>query len=455
MVDPHEEPDPDLISGPLGDESPLEAARLDARLRESGLTWPRTDQELDTWLASQALDPGEEEWLREVVKRRMQEAQGVGGGSAPASIGTPVGEADDALPGKSIGHQAAPAPRPRARRLSAADLAQLDRQLLELVESGVSLPDGLAAYTHELQAGRLSGVVESLRADLEAGHPLSQAMARQGDALPPLYRALVAAGEAGGDLAGCLLLLHEQAEVEAEAGRRLRESLFYPAMSLTLTIGGLVFLAAAELPQFARVFDGMGIQLPWMTVAVLEVSQQLRSPVTWAALLVGAPLALHGLRVGARRLAPRLIGGLLDGRLRERSLAELSRSLAGLLQRGVPLPSAFGALRAAWADRFPPGALDQVQARLEGGATLGAALRPEAVFPRTYVWLVGAAEARGGLPDALEELARRYERRVQARLRVFETLVGPLVLAGVGLLVLLVVLSVFLPIFELQKQLQQ
>lgn len=452
MVDPHEEPDPELSQGLPDDDR--ESAELDARLRASGLVWPRSDEELDGWLAGQALPPEEEVWLREVVRRRMQEARGPGAllASAPG-IGTPVGEPDPALADKG----ALPArSRPLSRPLSAEDLAQLDRQLLELVESGVSLPVGLAAYAHELRAGRLGAVVAGLRADLEAGLPLSQAMARQGAALPPLYRALVAAGEAGGDLAGCLLLLHEQAEVDAEAGRRLREALVYPGVALAVSLVGLLFLGIVELPQFARVFETMAVQLPWPTRAVLGVSTFLRdSPLAWVGLLVGVPLLLHGSRLGLRRVAPRLIGGVLDGRLRNRSLAELTRGLAGLLGRGVPLPAAFEALRAAYADRFPPGTLEQVQARLEGGATLGAALRPEAVFPRTYVWLVGAAESRGTLAGALEDLARRYERRVQARLRLFESLVGPLALAGVALLVGGVVLSVFLPIFELQRALQQ
>lgn len=439
----------------MGDPFEAEDPELNERLARSGLVWPRTDQELDAWLAAQQLSPEEQVWIRGVVQRRIEEARrGVRRDplpAAPPAIGSPVLE-----PGPEVAAKATPersAARPR--RLSAEDLSLLDRQLLELVESGVPLPTGLQAYAADLSSGRLSGVIDELRTDLLGGLPLSEAIGRRGQAFPPIYRALVAAGEASGDLAGCLHLLHEQAESDAEIGRRLKESLAYPVAALVVAVAGLLFLGLVEVPRFARLYADLGVELPLPSQLLLDVTGFLASPPGLVSALVGFPLLLGAARVAARRWIPGLVGGLLDGKLRTRSLAELTRALAGFLGRGVPLPTAFGALATAFEGRFPPGSLAQVQARLEGGATLAAALRPEPVFPRTYVWLAGAAEARGTLPEALHDLALRYEQRLKARLGLIEALAGPAALALVSLIAGAAALAVLLPLFEIQKALQQ
>src|SRR4051794_17086857 len=115
------------------------------------------------------------------------------------------------------------------RRLGLDELSILHRQLGELVAARAPLPRGLAALAADLApGGRLLAVVESLRAEVEGGATLADALERQGHAVPSAYRALVAAGERAGDLSACLLAVAEQAEQEAELQRRLREALAYP-----------------------------------------------------------------------------------------------------------------------------------------------------------------------------------------------------------------------------------
>ena len=187
--------------------------RLEALIRESGMAWPRDDAQLDAWLSAQALSDDDERWLKEVMLRRLHEARG-------PSLGIDLGPAEAGEPeAASVTVKSAPA---RPRRLTYDDLALLNGQLLELVEVGVALPVGLQAFAEDVRGGELEHVLARLRADLEQGLPLSAALARQGEAFPPLYRSLVSAGEAGGDLAACLGLLHEQAEVDAEFDRRVR-----------------------------------------------------------------------------------------------------------------------------------------------------------------------------------------------------------------------------------------
>jgi type II secretory pathway component PulF len=440
--------------------------RLDALLRASGHAWPESDEALDSWLAGQELSREDESWLRDVVGRRMSQArdESVHEGNP---VGTPVADPSGLAIGKGFAKEplakaavdpsatTPPAPEPRTpkqtRPLSYADLALLNEQLLELVSSGVSLPGGLAAYASDLGAGRLEQVLAGLQRDLEAGQSLSEALKRQGTALPPLYRSLVAAGEAGGDLTTCLSLLHEQAEVDSDLDRRVRESLAYPAITFSAAVFGVVAVVAWIAPEFEEIFQSMGVTLPALTQAVLASAGWIN----------GSPIAASLLGVGvifaAAQLVPKVVPNLVRvvaGGAPGRPLGELSRSLSGFLARDLPLPAALEALREADL-RLPDGTLERVLERVRSGATLADSLRPESVFPPTYVWLVGAAEARGDLPAALHSLARRHERAYRGRLKIVEAVVGPVALGAIGLIVGITVLSIFLPIFELQRALQQ
>ncbi len=182
-----------------GDEAPREGPEPDRRLDEiasrTGWSWPERDDQLDAWLATQALPPDEEAWLREVVRRRTTEAAG-DASPAAAPLGTPVPARDELIAAgkEKAADVAAAARRASARPLSSADLALLDAQLVELVSARVPLPAGLAAYAEELGGGALAPVAADLRADLEAGLPLSEARARPREARTPRQPTHGAAG---------------------------------------------------------------------------------------------------------------------------------------------------------------------------------------------------------------------------------------------------------------------
>jgi type II secretory pathway component PulF len=288
-------------------------------------------------------------------------------------------------------------------------------------------------------------VLVALRRDLEAGLPLSEALANRRE-VPQVYRALVAAGEASGDLGSILGLLHEQAQVDADLDRRIKEALVYPGLALAVGVVGLLACGLVVLPRLRDLYAPLDVEMPEVTMVVLDV----------AALVVDHPLGaaalLVALIVAGWRAAPRLAGRLVRGTGgASRALAAFARGLAGLLERGVPLPAAVAALREVAPDGAP---LDGVVARLEAGQRLADALRPEPAFPATFTWFVGAAEARGDLPAALLDLARRHEREVELRTRLVDRALGPVLLAGVGGVAALLATSVLLPMFALQRALQ-
>lgn len=423
-----------------------EDARLDDLIEKSGLVWPASDAQLDGWLARQPLAEDERAWVADVVRRRLDEAargapEPVGGPIAPAALAPAKGEAPQV---ESLAAPVRPARTPR--RLSYDDLTLLNGQLLELVQARIPLPRGLEAWARELDGARLEAVLVALRRDVEAGTPLSQALANRPE-VPAVYRTLVAAGEASGDLTSILALLHEQAQVDADLDRRVREALVYPGLALAMALGGAAASALLVFPRLGELYDSIGMEVPPPTALMVgAVTAVVDHPLV--ALVVAAGLA-YALRDLPRRVAARVVRGTAGA---SRGLATFSRALGGLLERGVPLPAAVRAL----GDVAPAGAsLEAVAARLDGGGRLADALRDEPSFPPTYTWTIGAAEARGDLPAALLDLARRNEREFQRATRLAEQAVGPMCLAGVGAVASVVAVCVFLPLFEIQKALQQ
>jgi type II secretory pathway component PulF len=413
---------------------------VDELLDRLGHTWPQSDAALDAWLHERSVPDSDRSWIKDVVRRRIDEARN-----------------DDKATDKAAAPRAtlvaAPKPASRARRLAPDDLVQLDRELLELVKARVPLPVGLEACAKDIENGRLARVLEALRADVDSGLPLSEALARQGEALPPIYHSLVAAGEASGDVAGSLVILHEQAETDAEVDRRLRDALAYPAAILFLTAVGVLAAFTGISGPFDEIFTAMNVELPAITELTMSIGRLIRSalPVTVPLTILGSV----GLAIAFARGGARLSRTVLYGRTPDRTLGELARSLAGFLQRGVPTTTAFRALVAAYGDRVPSKALEGVLTRLEDGSSLSAALRADVAFPRTFVWLVGAAEERGTLPETLLDLAVQYERRFKRRLKLIETFSQPAALIAMSGFVLFTVLAMFLPIFKIQQSLMQ
>jgi type II secretory pathway component PulF len=325
------------------------------------------------------------------------------------------------------------------QRLGPEDLATIDRLLLELVAARSPLPSGLAAFATSVGDPRIRAALEALRADLASGLALSEAAARRSE-LPPEYGALLAAGEASGDLAGALERLVARAEVEAATRRRFREALAYPAVTLAAAIGGTAAFGWVLGPELRTVFAHAGAEVP-----------PLASFFAAGGTTIAVGLALGGVALLA--LAPRWLERLAVRRGADLELAAFARSLGSFLGRGAPAAVAVRALRPAHAPALPTGTLDRVLERLEAGATLARALEPEDAFPRALVRAVAAGEGRGGIEPALARFAARAELRFDLLVHRIELFLPLILLGGLGALVAAGALALFGSIQELTRAL--
>lgn len=343
------------------------------------------------------------------------------------------------------------------------DLIALNEQIAAMARAGLPLDQGLHSLAQDMGRGRLRTVTEALAADLRAGHPLPEALARQQGRVPPYYAALVTAGVRTGRLPQVLATLSAYARTVVVTRTILFDALFYPALVLVFGLGLVVAMTVFILPQFQAIFADFGLALPWLTEFVLWFGQD---PVRRVAL----PAALLVLCVPAVWLACRFSPGgrlvwsrfvytvpLFGPLIRAARLEAFADLLATMVENEVPLPAAFDLAGAACADPLMARQSRQVGEALAAGVALGDAFRAgRGLVPEWVAWLAATGEKRGGLAQMLREIAGVYRRQVQSRAAMLRTVFPPLVIiVTAGFLTGVFIVALMLPLFKLLEGLSK
>lgn len=337
-------------------------------------------------------------------------------------------------------------------RLTLDDLDRLSRELAHLARSGVSLPDGLRAFASSTQRGKLKSLAGQVAQSVQQGKPLSQALAETSPAPPPEYLYLVRAGERSGQLEPLLIFAADQARRMRRHRSALATAATYPFMVIIAAIIILFLLSNTFLPKLFDVYLQLGASsLPPMTQFIFDVSNIFNggSGLIILALLVGliVLLMLPSVRDSAYRAMLRIPG--LDVLSGLSDTTVVMRSLAALLSRGVPLNEALDVARlTVWENGFRK-SLEQMARAAEKGQPTAPLL--SSAVPSTAAWLYAEAERRGDLADACDGIAHYCEERFD-RISVNSiTVVEPLLIILLGLLIGVVVISCYLPLFTIPK----
>ena len=342
------------------------------------------------------------------------------------------------------------------RGLSGADLALFARELATLVDAGLPVDEALGALADQSQKPRVQSVVLALRARVREGSTLADAMGGFGESFSELMRAAVAAGEQSGQLGPALLRLAEYSERRAEFRQGLISALAYPVLltgvALLIVTGLLVYV----VPQVVHVFEHLGHQLPLLTRALIALADFVQHfgalvLVLGVALALAARAALRREATKARWHAFLLRTPVLGRLLRAADTANATKTLAMLSGSGVPL---LDALRlAARTARMVPlrEALAGAAVRVREGQGFARALADSGQFPPVALRLIASGEKSGRLDAMLEAAAQHERRELETRLATIGSVIGPLVILLVGGMVLLIVLAILLPIFQLNS----
>jgi type IV pilus assembly protein PilC len=343
------------------------------------------------------------------------------------------------------------------RRVPPRNLAVFTRQLSVMIDAGLPLVQCLELLAKEEPDARLAASIEAVRADVEAGASLADAMEHRREAFDPLYTHMVAAGEAGGILDVILKRLATYIEKQVKLRSQVRSAMLYPAVVLSIAAIVVTIILYKVIPTFATLFQGMGVALPLPTRIVVWLSNMVVRllPLMVAGIFVGGIAfrryyATPAGRLRIDRVALKL--PLLGKILRKVAVARFCRTLGTLMSSGVPILEGLDITAKTSGNALVEAGIKQVRARIERGETIAAPLRATGVFPPMVAQMIGVGESTGALDTMLAKIADIYEDEVDVAVAGLLTVLEPLLMAFLGVIVGGIVISMYLPMFELINQ---
>ncbi len=343
-----------------------------------------------------------------------------------------------------------------SRVYNAAGLAVWTRQMAGLVASGLPLERALAALTDEAEDERQRHLLATLRAEVNAGSTFARALGQHPREFSPVYTAVIAAGEQSGALGAVLDNLADDLEARETLKGKLIGASLYPAIVSLVAVVIVLFLVTYVVPQVASVFAGSKRALPFLTVAMLGLSSAVRNWGWLGSLVLGS--GIGGLVMARRQEALRLrmdaawLRLPLVGRLsRGYNAARFAATLAMLAGAGVPILKALQTAAETLNNRaMRADALDALVLVREG-SPLASALAGKKRFPGLLAMFARLGEQTGQLPVMLQRAAQQLGNEVQRRAMQMATILEPLLIVGMGGVVMLIVLAVLMPIIQLNQ----
>ena len=342
----------------------------------------------------------------------------------------------------------------KGRRPSAADLSLFTRQMAILVGAGVPIVEALGAILDQGPETPMARVASKVRELVKEGRPLSAAMATLPAVFSGIYLSMVRAGEESGTLEIMLDRLADLMEKQVGTRRKVLGALFYPILLMGVGLLMVVFLLLVVMPRITAVFEGLKATLPLPTRILMGSSRWLNDHLLLASGVAGGTVLLLIRAIRTQRAAiDRLVLSLpkVGSLLLAGQVARFARTLGVLLAAGTPLQKALEVSQAGITNGPVREAVIRAREEISGGDSLSRSLRESKVFPVLAVHMIAVGERTGKLEELLLKLAQGYESEVDQTVATLTSLIEPVMILFIGGLVLFMVLSVLLPIFEMRQ----
>jgi type IV pilus assembly protein PilC len=355
--------------------------------------------------------------------------------------------ADDAGPG-------------RRKKVKARSLQVFSRQFATMIDAGLNIVAALVILEQQSDDKALAEVIRDVRTDVESGLLLSQAMAKHPQVFNRLYIAMVEAGEAAGILDTVLDRAAVQIEKEMKIKRRVRGAMVYPIVVLSFALLVLAGMLLFLVPVFQNVFADLGGELPFLTKIVVAASDLLRS--YWFIIFPALGGGIYGFRRWKKtepgrqawdRFLLRVPAGIGKVVLKV-TMARFSRTLATLVAAGVDIIKALEIAGQTSGNWVIESALANVRARVHEGVPIAQPLIEDPIFPPLVAQMVKVGEETGELEQMLDKVADFYEDEVDTSINSLTSIIEPLMMVGVGMIVGVIVIAMYLPMFKLLQLVQ-
>lgn len=342
------------------------------------------------------------------------------------------------------------------RGVKPLELSLATRQMATLARAAMPIEEVLGTVARQSESPRMRTTLSAVRTRVMEGLPLAHALGEFPSVFPQIYRTTIAAGEQAGRMDLVLERLADNVEAQHALRQKIQLAMFYPAILTLVAVLVTVALLTYVVPQVVQVFAGMNQELPLLTRSLIAVSDFMRN---WGLLLgLAIVAAVVGVKVLLKKPAVRLRwdAGLLRlpliGRLtRGLNTARFARTLNILAGSGVPLLDALNMSASVISNTPMREAVSEAARRVREGSGVGAALERSGYFPPMTLSLIKSGESSGTLDTMLERAAETQERELEARIAIVMGVFEPLIILVMGAVVLIIVLAILLPIFELNQ----
>ncbi|SDR87519.1 general secretion pathway protein F [Halopseudomonas litoralis] len=342
------------------------------------------------------------------------------------------------------------------RRIKPLELSLATRQMATLAKAGMPIEEVLGTVARQSESPKVKATLAAVRTRVMEGLPLAHAMGEFPSVFPAIYRTTIAAGEQAGRMDVVLERLADNVEAQNAMRQKIQLAMFYPAILTLVALLVVVALLTYVVPEVVQVFAGMNQQLPWLTRALIATSDTVRH---WGWLML---LSIAGAVILTRHILKRptaryrwdhtmlkvpLVGRLIRGL----NTARFARTLNILAGSGVPLLDALNMSASVISNTPMRDAVSDAAKKVREGAGVGHSLERSGYFPPMTLSLIKSGESSGTLDKMLERAAETQERELEARIAMVMGVFEPLLILAMGGVVLIIVLAILLPIFELNQ----
>jgi type IV pilus assembly protein PilC len=341
------------------------------------------------------------------------------------------------------------------KKIKPKSLQIFSRQFATMIDAGLNVVSALVILEQQTDDKALSEVVREVRADVEGGMLLSQAMARHPKVFDRLYIAMVEAGEAAGILDTVLDRVALQIEKEMKIKRRVKGAMIYPTLVLCFAFLVLAGMLLFLVPIFEDIFADLEGELPMLTKVIVGASDVLKG--YWFVVFPAIGASIYGLQRWKKTPAGRQVwdrfklhapAGIGKVVLKV-TMARFSRTLATLVAAGVDIIKALEISGQTAGNWVVESALADVRAKVHQGIPIAEPLIEDPVFPPLVSQMVKVGEETGELEKMLDKIADFYEDEVDASIQALTSIVEPLMMIGVGVVVGIIIIAMYLPMFKL------
>jgi type IV pilus assembly protein PilC len=354
----------------------------------------------------------------------------------------------------------APAGKKTAKRASAkkGELDVFTRQLSTMLAAGIPMLEALEILAEQAESPGFAYCLDRVVTDIRSGSDLSKAMEPHKAVFSNIYVSMVRAGEASGQIDVILTRLAEYLESSARLRSEIKAAMTYPVISLFLVLGIACFLMMGIVPSFKPVFESLEVDLPGLTVAIMETAIFMKD--YWYVIFGGVGAAVVGVRVAVKTPAGAYARDSLFLRVpvfgilfKKVALSRFARTFSTLIKSGVPILGAMEIVSATSGNLVITKIVDDARNSVRNGESLADPFMKSTIFPPMVCKMISIGERSGALDSLLEKIAEFYDQQVEAEVNGLTAMIEPIMIAIMGIVVGGIVLAVFLPIFKLQEKL--